>query len=46
MARALEQARAHHDVAAGGGQPVQQHDRNALARLLARERHPIPLDAE
>ncbi len=32
VARALERARAHHDVAAGGGEAVQQHDRGARRR--------------
>ena len=38
---ALERLRAHDDVAVRRGQPVQQHDRDALARL-ARRRGPRP----
>ena len=43
---ALERARAHDDVAARRGQPVQQHDGDPLPRLLAGERHAVALDGE
>ena len=38
VARALERPRAHDHVAPRRGQPVQQHDRDALPRLLAGSR--------
>jgi hypothetical protein len=46
MPVALQCARAHHHVAAGRGQPVQQHDRLALARIIARKRHGAGVDAQ
>ena len=45
VARALERARAHDDVAARRGQPVQEHDGDPLPRLLAGERHAAGLHA-
>ncbi len=46
MAVALERARAHHDVAARGGEAVQQHDRDPLAVLLPGERHAAGLHGD
>ena len=43
---ALERLRAHHDVAARRGQAVQQQDRQALAGLLAGQRHASAFDRE
>jgi hypothetical protein len=44
VAVALERARAHDDVTAGGGQPVQQDHGRPLAGLLAGELHAACLD--
>jgi hypothetical protein len=38
---AFERLRAHHDVAARGGQAVQEHHGHALPGLLAREHHSV-----
>jgi hypothetical protein len=46
MAGALERARAHHHVAPRRGQPVQQHDRAPLPRLLAGQHHAVRVDPE
>jgi hypothetical protein len=45
-ARALDRARAVHDVAPGGRQAVQQEDRRALARDLRVEDDPAALGAQ
>ena len=44
--RALKRLGAHHDVAASRGQPVQQQHRQAVARLLAGQRHAPAFNTE
>ena len=43
---ALERLGAHDDVAARGGQPVEEDDRRPFAGLLAGERHAVALHRE
>ena len=43
VARALERPGAHHHIAAGGGEAMEQHHRIALAVVLVRQTHPIAL---